>query len=228
MSDKVKIDESAQSKKVLIKLRDFLEDLKNVHSDAVKKFIFENIYKFLGTVELTIDSLLRHEQQLQEDLDNQHAINANERKMHQWLEKMRQYFKLEEEQVAKENLEFRDEDARVDKLSDLISAEADLELPLEEVSAYVSFLGIGSRNVYSLKSAKDLNDGELYGKMFRDPAKEAMYAKADEGEQMSVFFEASVAVNGSKINYDEDCLDPNEISSILYATNKLNAELSNF
>ena len=226
MSDKVKIDESAQSKKVLIELRDFLEDLKIVRSDAVKKFIFENIYKFLGTVELTIDSLFQHEQQLQEDLNNQHAINANERKMHQWLEKMRQYFKLEEEQVAKENLEFRDEDARVDKLSDLISAEADLELPLEEVSAYVSFLG--SRNVYSFKSAKDLKDGELYGTMFRDHAKEAMYAKADEAEQMPVISEASVAVDSSKISCDEDCLDPNEISSILYATNKLNAELSDF
>ena len=226
MSDKVKIDESMQSKKVLIELRDFLEDLKIVRSDAVKKFIFENIYKFLGTVELTIDSLFQHEQQLQEDLNNQHAINANERKMHQWLEKMRQYFKLEEEQVAKENLEFRDEDARVDKLSDLISAEADLELPLEEVSAYVSFLG--SRNVYSFKSAKDLKDGELYGTMFRDPAKEAMYAKADEAEQMPVISEASVAVDNSKISCDEDCLDPNEISSILYATNKLNAELSDF
>ena len=226
MSDKVKIDESVQSKKVLIELRDFLEDLKIVRSDAVKKFIFENVYKFLGTVELTIDSLFQREQQLQEDLNNQHAINANERKMHQWLEKMRQYFKLEEEQVAKENLEFRDEDARVDKLSDLISAEADLELPLEEVSAYVSFLG--SRNVYSFKSAKDLKDGELYGTMFRDPAKEAMYAKADEAEQMPVISEASVAVDNSKISCDEDCLDPNEISSILYATNKLNAELSDF
>ena len=226
MSDKVKIDESAQSKKVLIELRDFLEDLKIVRSDAVKKFIFENVYKFLGTVELTIDSLLRHEQQLQKDLNDQHAINANERKMHQQLEKMRQYFKLEEEQVAKENLEFRDEDARVGKLSDLISAEADLELPLEEVSAYVSFLG--SRNVYSFKSVKDLKDGELYGTLFRDPAKEAMYAKADEAEQMPVISEASVAVDSSKISCDEDCLDPNEISSILYATNKLNAELSDF
>lgn len=228
MSDKVKIDESAQSKKVLIELRDFLEDLKNVRSNAVKKFIFENIYKFLGTVELTIDSLLRHEQQLQEDLNDQHAINAHERKMHQWLEKMRQHFKLEEERVAKENLEFRDrdEDAKVDKLSDLISAEADLELPPEEVSAYVSFLG--SRNVYSFKSAKDLKDGELYGTMFRDPAKEAMHAKADEAEQMPVISEASVAVDSSKISCDEDCLDPNEISSILYATNKLNAELSDF
>ena len=226
MSDKVKIDESMQSKKVLIELRDFLEDLKIVRSDAVKKFIFENVYKFLGTVELTIDSLLRHEQQLQKDLNDQHAINANERKMHQQLEKMRQYFKLEEEQVAKENLEFRDEDARVGKLSDLISAEADLELPLEEVSAYVSFLG--SRNVYSFKSVKDLKDGELYGTLFRDPAKEAMYAKADEAEQMPVISEASVAVDSSKISCDEDCLDPNEISSILYATNKLNAELSDF
>ena len=94
MSDKVKIDESMQSKKVLIELKDFLEDLKIVRSDAVKKFIFENVYKFLGTVELTIDSLFQHEQQLQEDLNNQHAINANERKIHQWLEKMRQYFKL--------------------------------------------------------------------------------------------------------------------------------------
>ena len=226
MSDKVKIDESVQSKKVLIELRDFLEDLKIVRSDAVKKFIFENVYKFLGTVELTIDSLLRHEQQLQEDLNDQHAINANERKMHQWLEKMRQYFKLEEEQVAKENLEFRDEDARVDKLSDLISTEADLELPPEEVSAYVSFLG--SKNVYSFKSAKDLKDGELYGTMFRDPAKEAMYAEADEAERMPVISEASVAVDSSKISCDEDCLDPNEISSILYATNTLNAELSDF
>lgn len=226
MSDKVKIDESAQSKKVLIELRDFLEDLKIVRSDAVKKFIFENVYKFLGTVELTIDSLLRHEQQLQEDLNDQHAINAHERKMHQWLEKMRQYFKLEEEQVAKENLEFRDEDARVNKLSDLISTEADLELPLEEVSAYVSFLG--SRNVYGFKSVKDLEDGELYGTLFRDPAKEAMYAKADEAKQMPAISEASVAVDGSKISCDEDYLDPNEISSILYATNNLNAALSDF
>ena len=226
MSDKVKIDESMQPKKVLIELKDFLEDLKIVRSDAVKKFIFENVYKFLGTVELTIDSLFQREQQLQEDLNDQHAINANERKMHQWLEKMRQYFKLEEEQVAKENLEFRDEDARVDKLSDLISTEADLELPPEEVSAYVSFLG--SRNVYSFKSAKGLKDGELYGTMFRDPAKEAMYAKADEAEQMPVISEASAAVDSSKISCDEDCLDPNEISSILYATDKLNAELSDF
>ena len=61
MSDKVKIDESMQSKKVLIELKDFLEDLKIVRSDAVKKFIFENVYKFLGTVELTIDSLFQRE-----------------------------------------------------------------------------------------------------------------------------------------------------------------------
>lgn len=214
MVDIEKQHRTQESKKILLEIRDLFEDLKAARSGTVRSFIFDNLYKFLGTVETTIDSLLSHTSELENELSRRNAEIASERRMTKWINEARDHFTREEIALSKEAAEFSAEDKRVDQLSTYISGEEDLDLPEAETSAYVGFTS--GRNLCSIKPIGDLREGDLYGTLFYDEKK---------AEMMPVFTAASASTQMLTSDFSPaDEIDPSELSTMLAAPEKLNGK----
>jgi len=109
-----KEEQEKQSKKILLEIRDLFEDLKAARSGTVRSFIFDNLYKFLGAVESTIDSLLSHTSDLERQLSRKSADLATERRINKWVNEARNHFAQEDIELSKQAAEFSNEDKEVD------------------------------------------------------------------------------------------------------------------
>ena len=155
-----KQDKITQQKEILNKIKDLLDDLKTVRSGSVRGFIFDNVYKFMASIETTIDNLFHKNEDLQKEVDRCKSQLETEKRIHKWSTEMMMSLTAATACVDEATLEDQQMDKKLVPFVEALSTEIDNPIPEKEMQLYVNL--VNGDLTYAID--KSLS-GDVYGKL---------------------------------------------------------------
>lgn len=183
LATKEEVDEPKLSTRdILVQVKDLFEDLKVARSAPVKGFIFENIYKVLGSLEGAIIKMSQEKTDLAKQLAKKTAALRRNEDFHKWQIGITQKLANQERQEVSYDCE---ETQRLEQFRPCLSGEIDCQIPESEMRAYCNFFT--HPLVYSIAPTSKLDELSCgIGKILVDKELEAeMLREAEMEMQLS-------------------------------------------